>query len=109
MHDGVWGNVNEWGLEDHSDNSIVSSIDPVCRRQVDEAKAAAKTGYAGAVFYFCSKECQRSFEQARLAADLQPYLLAGQTIPCCIADLSGGGGYDLGVNIYVGAWVFKVT
>ena len=46
-----------------------------------------------------------SGKRARLAAELQPYLIAGQTIPCCIANFSGGGEYDTGVNIYIGAWV----
>jgi hypothetical protein len=45
------------------------------------------------------------FLGARLAAEIQPYLLACQTIPCCIANFSGGGEFGTGVNIYVGAWV----
>ncbi len=48
---------------------------------------------------------QLGFLGARLAAELQPYLLGGQTIPSCIANFSGGGESDTGVNIYVGAWV----
>jgi HIRAN domain len=47
---------------------------------------------------------QLGFLGARLAAELQPYLIAGQTIPCCIANFSGGE-YETGVNIYIGAWV----
>src|SRR5690348_14023285 len=64
MENEVWGGVEDWGLEDHSDDSPVISTDPVCGRQVTEAKAAGKTGYAGVLYYFCSKECQRNFEQA---------------------------------------------
>ncbi|HWC97687.1 MAG TPA: YHS domain-containing protein [Candidatus Sulfopaludibacter sp.] len=64
MKDGVWGDVNDWGLQDHSNNSPVISIDPVCNRQVDEAKAAGKTTYAGVVYYFCSQECKNLFDQA---------------------------------------------
>jgi YHS domain-containing protein len=64
MPDEVWGGVKDWGLADHSDDSPVISVDPVCGKQVDEAKAAGKTSYAGVLYYFCSKECQRNFEQA---------------------------------------------
>lgn len=64
MDDGVWGDVKDWGLEDHSDGSPEISIDPVCGRQVDEARAAGKTTYAGVVYHFCSKKCQKAFEQA---------------------------------------------
>lgn len=74
MKDEVWGGVQEWGLADHSDGSAVFSIDPVCGKRVDEAKAAGKTGYAGVGYYFCSKECQRQFE--RMPGDYtgQPHL-----------------------------------
>jgi YHS domain-containing protein len=64
MSDDVWGDVKEWGLKDHSDHSATISLDPVCGKQVDEAKAAGKTAYAGVVYYFCSKECQNDFEHA---------------------------------------------
>ena len=52
-----------FGLQDYSDDSAVYSRDPVCDRAVDEAKAAAKTVYAGEVFYFCSDACQKTFEE----------------------------------------------
>jgi YHS domain-containing protein len=64
MNDGVWGDVKEWGLEDHSDGSPVISIDPVCGRQVNEARAEGKATYAGVVYHFCSKECHKLFDQA---------------------------------------------
>ncbi len=63
MADEVWGDVKHWGLEDHADRSTVSSIDPVCGVQVDEEKAAGKTTHAGVTYYFCSRECQRAFEE----------------------------------------------
>ena len=50
-----------FGLKDHSDGEPVRSIDPVCGMAVDEAKGR-KTGYAGAVYYFCCAACQRTFE-----------------------------------------------
>ncbi len=63
MHDEVWGSVKDWGLKDYSDDSPTISLDPVCGMQVDEAEAAGSTRYSGAVYYFCSKECQKNFEQ----------------------------------------------
>lgn len=51
-----------FGLNDYSDNEPVLSVDVVCGMKIDEAKAAAKTSYAGQDFYFCSRECQRNFE-----------------------------------------------
>lgn len=64
MTDGVWGNIRDWGLQEHGDGSSDFSSDPVCGKRVEESKTARKTGYAGATYYFCSKECQRNFEQA---------------------------------------------
>lgn len=37
------------------------AIDPVCKMQVDPAKAAAKVAYAGQTFYFCSEACHKAF------------------------------------------------
>jgi len=51
-----------FGLKDYSDSSRVLSTDPVCGMAVDQATAPAKTEYAGEVFYFCSKACQKNFE-----------------------------------------------
>ncbi len=47
---------------------------------------------------------QLGYLEARVAADVQPYLLERQTIPCCISALTGGGNLTKGVNIYIGAW-----
>jgi Cu+-exporting ATPase len=52
-----------YGLQDYSDGSPVFSIDPVCGARVDEQAARAKTGYAGETFYFCSADCQKTFEE----------------------------------------------
>lgn len=51
-----------FGLQDYSDGSAVYSIDPVCGRHVDEARAAAQTGYAGEMYYFCSADCESQFD-----------------------------------------------
>ena len=53
-----------YGMQDYSDNTAVLSKDPVCGRPVDESKAAAKTGYAGVMYYFCSVDCQEKFEES---------------------------------------------
>ena len=63
MRAGVWGSVKDWGLADHSDDSAVVSIDPVCGMKVDEARAAGKASYGGVHYFFCSKECQKDFEE----------------------------------------------
>ena len=39
------------------------AIDPVCKMQVEEAKAAATSEYRGKTYYFCAAGCKRSFEQ----------------------------------------------
>ena len=37
------------------------AIDPVCKMEVEPAKAAAKVDYAGQVYYFCSEACHKAF------------------------------------------------
>ena len=64
VDDEVWGNVKDWGLQNHSDSSPVFSIDPVCGNRVEESKAAGKTRYGSTDYFFCSKECRRNFELA---------------------------------------------
>ncbi len=44
------------------------AIDPVCKMQVDPAKAVAKVDYAGQTYHFCSEACHKSF-----TADPQKY------------------------------------
>ncbi len=52
-----------FGLEDYSDGTATYSVDPVCGMKVEEGKEAGKSKYAGQTYYFCSKECERIFEQ----------------------------------------------
>jgi YHS domain-containing protein len=52
-----------YGLQDYSDESAVFSVDPVCGASVEEERAAGKTSYAGQVYYFCCKDCQKAFEE----------------------------------------------
>jgi len=37
-------------------------IDPVCKMQVDENKAAGKSEYNGKTYYFCAPGCKRKFD-----------------------------------------------
>lgn len=39
------------------------AIDPVCKMQVDEAKAAGKSDYNGKTYYFCAPVCKRKFDE----------------------------------------------
>ena len=38
------------------------AIDPVCKMQVDETKAAGKSEYNGKTYYFCAKACKARFD-----------------------------------------------
>jgi YHS domain-containing protein len=37
------------------------AIDPICKMEVDEKKAAASWEYKGKKFYFCSTGCKEKF------------------------------------------------
>lgn len=37
------------------------ATDPVCKMNVEPAKAAAKAEYAGQTYYFCSESCRKAF------------------------------------------------
>ena len=39
------------------------AVDPVCKMQVDEAKAAGKSEYQGKTYYFCAAICKTKFDQ----------------------------------------------
>jgi len=36
--------------------------DPVCGMAIDPAKAAGKSEYKGATYFFCSAQCKRTFD-----------------------------------------------
>jgi YHS domain-containing protein len=38
------------------------AIDPVCKMQVDETKAAGTSEYKGKPYYFCAPGCKRKFD-----------------------------------------------
>jgi Cu+-exporting ATPase len=37
-------------------------IDPVCKMQIDETKAAGKSEYNGTTYYFCAPVCKKKFD-----------------------------------------------
>ena len=39
------------------------AIDPVCKMQVEESKAAATSDYKGKKYYFCAMGCKKAFDQ----------------------------------------------
>lgn len=40
------------------------AIDPVCKMQVDEQKAAATSEYNGKTYFFCAAVCKRKFDES---------------------------------------------
>jgi YHS domain-containing protein len=45
------------------------AIDPVCKMDVDEKTAPAKSEYKGKTYYFCAPGCKKAFD-----ADPEKYL-----------------------------------
>ncbi len=39
------------------------AMDPVCRMEVDPARAPAKAEYQGQTYYFCAPGCKAEFER----------------------------------------------
>ena len=39
------------------------AIDPVCKMQVNEQKAAGKSDFEGKTYYFCAPVCKTKFDQ----------------------------------------------
>lgn len=57
------------------------AIDPVCKMNVEPAKAAASADYGGQMYYFCSEACHKAF-----TADPRKYA----------SGAPGGGGHTHG-------------
>jgi YHS domain-containing protein len=38
-------------------------VDPVCKMQIDENKAAGKSEYKGRTYYFCAQVCKTRFDE----------------------------------------------
>jgi YHS domain-containing protein len=49
------------------------AIDPVCKMQVEEKKAPAKSLYKGKMYYFCSPGCKKAFD-----SDPEKYLSSSE-------------------------------
>ena len=47
------------------------AIDPVCKMEVEESKAAVTSEYKGKKYYFCAVGCKKAFDQ-----DPEKYLIA---------------------------------
>ena len=41
---------------------MATETDPVCGMQIEESKAAGKSGYEGKTYYFCSNVCKTEFD-----------------------------------------------
>ena len=39
------------------------AIDPVCKMEVEEGKAAATSEYKGQKYYFCAVGCKKAFDE----------------------------------------------
>ncbi|MEO0115897.1 MAG: YHS domain-containing protein [candidate division WOR-3 bacterium] len=39
------------------------AIDPVCKMDVDEKNAPAKSEYQGKTYYFCALSCKKEFDK----------------------------------------------
>ena len=39
------------------------AIDPVCKMEVDEDNAPAKSEYKGTTYYFCAPGCKKAFDE----------------------------------------------
>ncbi len=39
------------------------AIDPVCKMEVEESKAAAASEHQGKKYYFCAEGCKKAFDQ----------------------------------------------
>ena len=43
------------------DEEVEVAVDPVCKMDVDEQKAAATAEYKGETYYFCAPGCKKAF------------------------------------------------
>ena len=39
------------------------AVDPICKMQVDPAKAAGSSTYKGQTYYFCALSCKETFDK----------------------------------------------
>ncbi len=51
------------GRTDHDREVKLMAVDPICKMEVDEKKAAATYEYKGKTYYFCAVGCKERFAQ----------------------------------------------
>jgi len=54
------------------------AVDPVCKMEVNEETAAAKSEYKGQTYYFCAPGCKREFDEHP-----EKYLGESERRGCC--------------------------
>jgi YHS domain-containing protein len=52
--------IIKWSQEEKEVSKVAK--DPVCKMEVDEKKAAARSKYKGKAYYFCAPGCKKSFD-----------------------------------------------
>lgn len=77
----LWSTCYGTVVEDRPQGSspkeeAIMAIDPVCKMEVDEATAPARSEYKGTTYYFCAPGCKKDFD-----ADPEEYLQAEQKDP----------------------------
>ena len=50
-------------LTEMTEGGVQMAIDPVCKMEVKESKAAATSEYKGEKYYFCNVACKKAFDQ----------------------------------------------
>ena len=56
--------------------NTLSTLDPVCGREIEPGQSAGKSEYRGVVYYFCSLGCQAMFED-----NMARYVEPGKGVP----------------------------
>ena len=51
------------GEGEHSEEGMTMTTDPVCKMQVEPAKAAGSSTYKGTTYYFCALSCKETFDK----------------------------------------------
>ena len=54
------------------------AVDPVCKMQVNEETAAARSEYKGQRYYFCAPGCKKAFDE-----NPEKYLGKSEKPGCC--------------------------
>jgi YHS domain-containing protein len=60
------------------------AVDPVCKMEVNEETAAAKSEHKGQTYYFCAPGCKKEFDE-----NPEKYLGESERRGCCGHSYSG--------------------